>query len=65
MRIISQFLKRLQIQGQIYHLLGALLPPPDADHQFLEIYFMGNSDAEIDRRCAYNPTMKRTIVQEL
>jgi hypothetical protein len=65
MRIISQFFKRLQIQGQIYHLLGALLPPPDADHQFLQIYFMGNSDAEVDRRCAYNPTMKRTIVQEL
>ncbi|KAI8430260.1 hypothetical protein MSG28_000594 [Choristoneura fumiferana] len=54
-----------QIQGQIYHLLGALLPLPDADHQFLQIYFMGNHDAEVDRRCAHNPTVKRTIVQEL
>ena len=26
---------------------------------------MGNSDAEVDNRCAHNPTVKRTIVQEL
>lgn len=26
---------------------------------------MGNSDAEVDKRCAHNPTVKRTIVQEL
>ena len=58
-------LKQLQIQGQIYHLLGALLPLPDEDHQFLQIYFMGNSDAELDTRCVHNPTLKRTIVQEL
>ncbi|XP_076260498.1 uncharacterized protein LOC143196581 [Rhynchophorus ferrugineus] len=53
------------IQGQIYHLLGALLPLPDADHQFLQIYFMGNSDTEVDKRRAHNPIVKRTIVQEL
>lgn len=55
----------MQIQGQIHHLLGALLPVPDADHQFLQIYFMGNQDAEVDRRCGHNPTVKRTIVQRL
>lgn len=26
---------------------------------------MGNSDAEVDKRYAHNPTVKRTIVQEL
>lgn len=26
---------------------------------------MGNSDDEVDKRCAHNPTVKRTIVQEL
>lgn len=55
----------MQIQGQIYHLLGALLPVPGADYQFLQIYFMGNSDAEVDQRCAHNPTTKRDIVKRL
>ena len=56
--VIKQNLKQLQIQGQIYHLMGALLPLPKVDHQFLQIYFIGNTDAEVDRRCAHNPTVK-------
>ncbi|XP_025831529.1 uncharacterized protein LOC112904787 [Agrilus planipennis] len=63
--IQDNFMPTFKIQGQIYHLLGALLPLPDADYQFLQIYFMGNSDAEVDKRCAHNPTVKRTIIQEL
>lgn len=54
----------MQIQGQIYQLLAALLPQPDADHQLLQIYFMGNSDAEVDQCYAHNPTMKRAIVKK-
>lgn len=42
-----------------------MLPVPDADHKFLQIYFMGNQDAEVDTRCGHNPTVKRTIVQQL
>ncbi|XP_076254335.1 glucose transporter 4 enhancer factor isoform X3 [Rhynchophorus ferrugineus] len=61
----SALAKEKEIQGQIYHLLGALLLLPDADHQFLQIYFMGNSDAEVDKRWAHNPAVKGTIVQEL
>ncbi|KAH0567943.1 hypothetical protein KQX54_016473 [Cotesia glomerata] len=30
----------LQIQGQIHHRTGALLPPANADHKFLQIYFL-------------------------
>ncbi|XP_015175981.1 PREDICTED: uncharacterized protein LOC107066151 [Polistes dominula] len=63
--IQDNFMPTFKIQGQIYHLLGALLPLPDADYQFLQIYFIGNSDAEVDNRCTHNPTVKRTIVQEL
>lgn len=61
----DNFMPTFKIQGQIYHLVGALLPPPDADHQFLQIYFMGNSDAEVNQRCAHNPITKRAIVREL
>ncbi|XP_044572041.1 uncharacterized protein LOC116655397 [Drosophila ananassae] len=63
--IQANFMPTFKNQGQFYHLLGTLLPLPDADHQFLQIYFMGNSDAEINIRCAHKPTVKRTIVQQL
>jgi len=42
----------LQIKGQIHHHVRALLPPVNADHKFLQIYFLGNSDDEINQRCA-------------
>ena len=53
------------MQGQICHLLGLLLPFWDADNQFLQIYFMGNTDAEVNRCYAHNSIVKWTIVQEL
>lgn len=55
----------MQIQGQIYNQLEALLPLPDADYQFLQIYVMGNQDAKVEKCCAYNSRLKRNIVQEL
>ncbi|XP_063931152.1 uncharacterized protein LOC135143203 [Zophobas morio] len=59
--IHDNFMPTFKIQGQIYHLLGTLLPVPDADYQFLQIYFMGNSDAEVDNRCAHNPTNNNLV----
>lgn len=41
------------------------MPPPHSDHQFLQIYFMGNSDEEVDRRCANYSTLNRNIIQEM
>lgn len=55
----------LQIQGQIYHRTGSLLPVPDEDYKFLQIYFMGNSAREVDQRCAHNNSVKRSIVEQL
>ena len=34
-----------KIQGQVYHTAGSLLPLPEEDPRFLQIYFIGN-DAE-------------------
>lgn len=44
--------QNIQIQGQIHHRAGALLPPPNEDHKFLQIYFVGNSAIELDQCCA-------------
>lgn len=55
----------LQIQGQIYHQAGSLLPFADADYQFLQIYFIGNDQQEADRRCGINSSTKRHIILEI
>lgn len=59
------FASTLQIQGQIYHKIGSLLPFPDANHQFLQIYFLGNTENEVQTRCAFFTNAKRMIIQEL
>ena len=55
----------LQIQGQIYHRAGSLLPFPDTEPQFLQIYFVGNSNDELNRRCAIAPSARRQIILDL
>lgn len=55
----------LQIQGQVYHRSGALLPFPDAEYQFLQIYFIGDANLQLDRRCTIASRAKRQIVSEL
>lgn len=55
----------LQIQGQIYHKAGSLLPFPDAEPAFLQIYFIGDSNSELDRRCTIVPRARRQIISEL
>jgi len=55
----------LQIQGQIYHRAGSLLPFPDTALQFLQIYFFGNSNDELNRRCAIDPSARRQIIFHL
>lgn len=61
----SKILYMLQIQGQIYHQAGSLLPYPDADHQFLQIYFIGDENRELDQRCAIASNIRREIILEL
>ena len=36
------YMPTFKVQGQIYHHAGSLLSLPDADHTFLQIYFMGS-----------------------
>lgn len=55
----------IKIQGQIYHQAGALLPFPDADHQFLQIYFIGDANIELDRRCTIASGARRQILSDL
>jgi len=38
------------IQGQIYHRIGSLLPV-DNNPSFLQIYFVGDNELQVERRC--------------
>ncbi|XP_063993113.1 uncharacterized protein LOC135170885 [Diachasmimorpha longicaudata] len=43
-----------KIQGQVYHKIGSLMPMPDNNPKFLQIYFMGNCEERVTTRCQYN-----------
>ncbi|UYV67936.1 hypothetical protein LAZ67_5002546 [Cordylochernes scorpioides] len=56
------------IQGQVYHRIGSLMPSENQPSRFLQIYFMGNDDADdiqTDRRCQQIQGVRRNIVQGL
>ena len=59
------YMMTFKIQGQLYHRVGSLLPIPDADYKFLQIYFVGDEDAQVDRRCNNIPGTRRHIISEL
>ncbi|GFT07427.1 ATP-dependent DNA helicase [Trichonephila clavipes] len=61
----ENYMPTFRVQGQIYHHAGSLLPLPDADHKLLQIYFMANSDEQIEKRCHYNAGTRREIVGAL
>ena len=54
-----------QIQGQIHHKIGSLLPLENAQHKFLQIYFIGNTEEQLNRREEINPAMKKIIPLDL
>ncbi|XP_049308530.1 uncharacterized protein LOC125777487 [Bactrocera dorsalis] len=55
----------LQIQGQIYHRAGSLIPFVDADYQFLQIYFIGNETDQLNQQCKIATGTRREIVLNL
>nr|XP_042905176.1 uncharacterized protein LOC122270735 [Parasteatoda tepidariorum] len=63
--VSANYMPTFKVQGQIYHHAGSLLPLPNADHKYLQIYFMGNTDEQINRRCQLNMSTKREVVAEL
>ncbi|XP_053964257.1 uncharacterized protein LOC128867188 [Anastrepha ludens] len=60
-----RFNPTFKIQGQIHHRIGSLQPFEDAQHKFLQIYFMGNMEEQLDRRQGINAAMKIVILKDL
>ncbi|XP_054727316.1 uncharacterized protein LOC129236994 [Anastrepha obliqua] len=61
----DNYMPTFKIQGQIYHRVGSLLPLPEQNHKFLQIYFVGNTETEIDLRCAISHNIRRGIIIQL
>ncbi|XP_024892751.1 uncharacterized protein LOC112467995 [Temnothorax curvispinosus] len=58
------FIPTFKVQGQVYHLVGSLLPASEQEAQFLQIYFVGEDEREVRLRCNF-PDVKQKLVKEL
>ncbi|GFT97618.1 helitron_like_N domain-containing protein [Trichonephila clavipes] len=59
------FCPTFTIQGQIYHTIGSLLPATNTQPKFLQVYFMGDKEAEVNRRSEYVQGVERNTVQKI
>ncbi|XP_069968873.1 uncharacterized protein [Bactrocera oleae] len=55
------------IQGQMYHLHGSMVPTPDEPHQFLQIYLISSMVDQLNVRSNIQGTqqLKRRIIEQL
>ena len=58
------FMPTFKVQGQIYHNLGSLQPLQN-EPKFLQLYFMGNLQAQAERRCGVIPGIQINIILPL
>ena len=63
--VSANYMPTFKVQGQIYHHAGSLLLLPNADHKYLQIYFMGNTNEQIKRRFQLSMATKREIFAQL
>ncbi|MGD0510892.1 MAG: flagellar filament capping protein FliD, partial [Candidatus Micrarchaeaceae archaeon] len=49
---------KFTVQGQVYHKIGSLLPLPNEEPKFLQIYFMGDSNEQARQRQQNIPNVK-------
>lgn len=54
-----------KVQGQVYHRVGSLMAENSGDAKFLQIYFMGNEEEEIEKRNEIIPDTDIELLREL
>lgn len=59
------YMPTFKVQGQIYHQIGSLLPERNGISKFLQIYFLGGDEEEINQRCAITTGIDREIITKL
>ena len=59
------YMPTFKVQGQVYHRVGSFLPVTGEEHKFLQIYFMGTVEEEVNQRMKFNVEADRDIVRQL
>src|SRR5258705_4090333 len=60
----ANYMPTFKIQGQVYHRIGSLLPSPGNSPQFLQIYFVSDSD-QASLRMNIVPNLTRELTDML
>ena len=60
---MAGFNPSFRIQGQVYHLIGSIVPAEGESPKFAQIYFIDNQDSEVATRCAIVDGLKPDIIR--
>ena len=60
---MAGFNPSFRIQGQVYHLIGSIVPAEGESPKFAQIYFIDNQDSEVATRCAIVDGLKPNIIR--
>ncbi|UYV70161.1 hypothetical protein LAZ67_7002036 [Cordylochernes scorpioides] len=68
--VLPGYMPTFKVQGQVYHRIGSVLPPLNSDSRqlqpaFLQVFFIGDSSAEVATRHRNFPITKPHIVSIL
>ena len=63
--IRENFMPTFKIQGQVNHNIGSVYPEISGEEKYLQIYFMGNNEDEINKRSDFFPTLTKSILKEI
>ncbi|UYV73419.1 hypothetical protein LAZ67_10003111 [Cordylochernes scorpioides] len=65
-QVVEQgYMPTFKVQGQVCHVIGSLLPEPDSEHKFLQIYFIDNYESQVTARCNITANLNRDLVRSL
>ncbi|XP_043468040.1 uncharacterized protein LOC122502180 [Leptopilina heterotoma] len=59
------FRPTFRIQGQVYHLIGSLLPPSNQPSSYLQIYFISDAQEQVQRRMSVFSDLDFEILNQL
>ena len=60
---IAGFNPSFRIQGQVYHLIGSIIPTQGESPKFAQIYFIDNEESEVATRSAIINGLKPDIIR--
>ena len=62
---MTGFNPSFRIQGQVYHLIGSMVPTAGESPKFAQIYFINNRESEVAARCAIIDGLRPDIVSSI